>query len=111
MANQKRSKVQQNLHNPNKPAPSHKVLRRILAAEREEREAYVERQASRVERELSNDSYKRMVSRYSEVFDSNLAEFLQTLHSEMDGKYHAHMANLCVRLDYNGYVTKRTNFH
>ena len=48
-----------------------------------------------------------MVAKFEEVFDTHLSEFMVLLMSDSDGRYHStHLSNLCVRLDYNGYVTR-----
>jgi hypothetical protein len=40
------------------------------------------------------------------VFNSNLSEFMSQLMSDSNSHAHTHLANLCVRLDYNGYVSR-----
>jgi len=55
-------------------------------------------------REVSGESYQRMVTRFEEVFSGNLRDFMVQLTSS-DDLYHTHKVNLCIRLDYNGYVT------
>ena len=82
-------------------------LRRIVAQDQEERRHRIEKQTTRVERELHNESYKRMIKRYCEVFDANLSEFMQTLQSESKGQFQSHIANLCIRLDFNGFFTQQ----
>ena len=80
-------------------------LHQVMQASREERQHRVRRQTTRVQSEISSDSYRRMISRFDEVFTDNLRDFmLQLAHS--DDLYHTHKVNLCVRLDYNGFVTE-----
>ena len=59
------------------------------------------RQTERLERELNTASYRRMISRFDQVFNSNLAEFMSELKS-----HHTYLSNLRMRLDFNGYVTQ-----
>lgn len=71
----------------------------------------MQKQAARVERELANETYKRMIMRFDEVFSENLAEFMKLLLSASNEEHHSQKANLCIRLDYNGYVTKQMGLH
>lgn len=77
-----------------------------MVTEREERHNRIRMYTARVERELSNGSYMKMISRFEEVFNENLGEFMSELQSDKDGRYHIHRTNLCIRLDYNGYVSQ-----
>lgn len=77
-----------------------------MITENEERKLRMNKQAARVERELANESYKRMIERFDEVFSENLARFMKQLLAASD-EHHSQKANLCIRLDYNGYVTKQ----
>jgi len=106
-ANKKRSLIQRNLNSLGKPSMNGAQLRRIVAQDQEERRHRIEKQTTRVERELHNESYKRMIKRYCEVFDANLSEFMQTLQSESKGQFQSHIANLCIRLDFNGFFTQQ----
>lgn len=71
----------------------------------------MQKQATRVERELSNESYKRMIARFDEVFSENLADFMKQLLSASNEEHHSQKANLCIRLDYNGFVTRQMGLH
>ena len=106
---EKRSTIQRNLNDPSntKQVPSKKALRKAMATENEERSLRMQKQAARVERELGNESYKRMIARFDQVFDENLAEFMNLLLSASNEEHHSQKANLCIRLDYNGFVTKQ----
>lgn len=108
-ANKKRSAIQRNFNILGKTAMSRTLLRKIVTRDQEERRLRVEKQTARVARELHNESYKRMIKRYGEVFDSNLTEFMQSLQSQPNGRFQSHIANLCIRLDFNGFVTQRMN--
>ena len=101
--------IQRNMHTFGKIAPSRTELRKIVNEDKEERRQRIEKQTARVERELNNESYKRMIKRYCQVFDSNLSEFMLTLHSQPSGRFQSHLANLCIRLDFNGFVTHQMN--
>lgn len=79
-----------------------RALRRALASMKEEREAVNQRQTRRVGREVISDSYKRMVQRFDDVFNQDLADFMVQLNSHTASGL---VANLGIRLDYNGYVT------
>ena len=84
---------------------SAKYLKESLQHVRAERQKRVGRQATRVNREVSGESYQRMVTRFEEVFSKNLRDFMAQL-TNSDDLYHSHKVNLCIRLDYNGYVTQ-----
>lgn len=75
-----------------------------LQSDREARAKRVQRQSARVEREVSGEPYRRMLSRFEEVFTKNLRDFMVQLNSSND-LLHTHKTNLCIRLDYNGYIT------
>ena len=76
-----------------------------MAAQKEQRRIQKQKQIDKLERELNSDSYRRMIARFEQVFNSNLSEFMMQLMSDSNSHAHNHLANLCVRLDYNGYVT------
>jgi hypothetical protein len=80
---------------------------KAMRAEREEREARQKKQAGIIERELKNVSYKRMIQRHEEVFQDNLDDFMGKLRSSFD--HHAQITNLCIRLDYNGFISGKSN--
>lgn len=82
-----------------------------MVTQNEERSLRMHKQAARVERELANESYKRMISRFDEVFTENLATFMKQLLSASTEEHHSQKANLCIRLDYNGFVTKEMGLH
>lgn len=80
---------------------------KALRAERAEREAKQKKQAGIIERELKNETYKRMIRRHEEVFEDNLSDFMGKLKSSFD--HQSQINNLCIRLDYNGFISGRTN--
>lgn len=83
-----------------------KIREKVLAAQ-EQRQVQKQKQTERLKRELNTESYKRMILRFEQVFNLNLSDFMKQLRqSESSNQYHTHLANLCMRLDYNGYVTK-----
>lgn len=60
------------------------------------------RQTRRVGREVCGESYKRMVHRFEEVFTADLAVFMMQLNTHTAS---GTVANLGMRLDWNGFVT------
>ena len=61
-----------------------------------------ERQTRRVGREVISESYQRMVQRFGEVFNADVSDFMKELNRHTASGL---VANLGVRLDYNGFVT------
>jgi hypothetical protein len=78
-------------------------MRKKMVEDREERARRLELQTARVERELSNESYKKMIVRYDEVFTDDLRDFIQLLQSGSSDQYQSQRLDLCARLDYNEY--------
>lgn len=85
-----------------------------------ERQDRIQKQLNRVQRELSSESYCRMISRFDEVFSAYLKEFMMQLsndHSKhvtmSNNKYGknttSNIANLCMLLDYNGYISSSSS--
>lgn len=77
-------------------------MRRAIKSTMKERGALNQRQTRRVGREIISESYKRMVQRFDEVFSADLKDFMMHLNSHTASGL---VANLGIRLDYNGYVT------
>ena len=103
IAAQKRVAIQRNLNERDASQKADKkALRRAILSTREERNALLQRQTRRVGREVSSESYRRMVSRFEEVFNADLSDFMIQLNSHTATGV---MANLGIRLDYNGFVT------
>jgi hypothetical protein len=83
-----------------------KDLREAIHAFKQERHARVKKQKRRVGRELSSESYRRMVARFEEVFSAYLSEFMLQLNSDAGGAmYGSHKSNLCIRLDFNRFLS------
>jgi hypothetical protein len=85
-------------------AKDKKKLRRSLLLVKEERDILQQRQTRRVGREICSESYKRMICRFEEVFSADLSAFMMQLNSHTSSGI---VANLGIRLDWNGYVTKK----
>jgi hypothetical protein len=83
-----------------------KRLLRALDSVKEERMMLHQRQSRRVGREVCSESYKKMVRRFEEVFNADLSLFMMQLNSHTKSGM---VANLALRLDWNGYVTARKN--
>jgi gamma-tubulin complex component 2 len=61
-------------------------------------------QAEYIRSETSHESYRRMISKFAEHFDTQLGEFLENLWADSN-RHHPQLSNLCARLDYNGYYS------
>jgi hypothetical protein len=46
-----------------------------------------------------------MITRFDEVPSAHLAKFMKNLNSDVGQKNNAHLANLSVQLDYNGFLS------
>ncbi|KAL3942050.1 MAG: hypothetical protein SGBAC_003678 [Bacillariaceae sp.] len=79
-----------------------KTIHRELMSTKKEREALNDRQTRRVGREVISESYQRMVGRFAEVFNADVSDFMKQLNQHTASGL---VANLGVRLDYNGFVT------
>ena len=103
-AAEKRGVVQRNLNErgSSQAQLDRRKLRKALQSTEEERRTIHDRQTRRVGREVNSDSYQRMVHRFDEVFNQDLASFIRELHAHTSSGI---VANLGIRLDYNGYVT------
>lgn len=102
---EKRGIVQRNLNDRGTSSKTlaEKQLNRTLAALRDEREAVHQRQTRRVGREICSESYRRMIQRFDEVFTADLSIFMVQLNTHTSSST---VANLGIRLDYNGFVGK-----
>jgi gamma-tubulin complex component 2 len=81
------------------------AVEKILIEDIAERRARVQQQTTRVQREVSSQSYRLMIARFDEVFSGHLSDFMLQL-KYADGLVHSHKSNLCTRLDYNGYTSR-----
>jgi hypothetical protein len=85
-----------------------KRLLRALDSVKEERMMLLHRQTRRVGREVCSESYQKMVRRFEEVFRADLALFMMQLNAHTASGM---VANLALRLDWNGYVTDSIGNH
>ena len=99
IAKEERHKRQQNITIVSKRSR----LRKTAKAEAAARKARWEAHTELLERELNTESYKRMISRFSQVFNNNLTDFMTQLRDTSD------CANLLSRLDFNGFVSSSLN--
>jgi len=83
-----------------------KRLKEAREAAQEQRRGRKLKQMDNLKQELNSLSYKKMISRFEQVFNTRLSEFMVQLMSNSEEKYHTHLSNLCMRLDYNGYVAQ-----
>lgn len=108
VANEKQKVVQRTLNDrrdSRRFLVDQKTLQKTIQNSRMERKERIQRQTARVEHEIKGESYPRMISRFEEVFSKNLRDFMSQL-TQSDDLYHSQKVNLCIRLDYNGYVTQ-----
>jgi gamma-tubulin complex component 2 len=85
--------------------PSTKILQENMRKAREENVQRLQRQTARIHREVSSESFQRMITRFEEVFSENMRDFMVQLTTSDGDLLQIHMVNLCIRLDYNGFVT------
>lgn len=79
-------------------------MKEAITNHTELRNKRVKKRVALVERELTNESYKRMIRRYEDVFDTSLGDFMNKLRE--DSRFHSHLSNLCIRLDFNGFISQ-----
>lgn len=66
-------------------------------------------QSKYMTREMTHAAFQRILSKFSDTFDTQISTFLDNLYSD-SYRQHPQLANLCSRLDYNGfYSSKSTN--
>lgn len=75
------------------------------ASYRANRRSRVQRCSDGIRRELCTDTYRHMITRFDEVFSAHLSEFMRNLNSDFGQKNNAHLANLSMQLDYNGFLS------
>ncbi len=95
IAKEERQKRQHNISIVSKRSRLRKTAKDQAAARKARWEAHTEL----LEGELNTDSYKRMISRFSQVFNNNLTDFMTQLRDSGE------CANLLSRLDFNGFVS------
>ena len=69
------------------------------------RRARVELQSRAMADELKEPSYVKMIISYETNFDKLLREFMNRLARNARVQFNSHLANLVMRLDYNGFFT------
>lgn len=79
-------------------SPSAKLCRERLEKAQERRERRRDIQTSRIQQEASSESYQNMVTRFSEVYDRRLNDFVSTLSSQH--------VSLQTRLNFNRFSAK-----
>lgn len=72
---------------------------------RMQREERLRRCSDRIIGELTTDNFQHMILRFDEVFSANLGEFMKSLKSDYGRRSNAHLTNLFMQLDYNGFVS------
>lgn len=70
----------------------------------ERRRNCIAQQSASITADASHEAFTRILAKFEVTFDSQLKEFLDGLWSS-SYRQHAQLANLCVRLDYNGYYS------
>uniref|UniRef100_A0A7R9ZK22 Gamma tubulin complex component C-terminal domain-containing protein n=2 Tax=Craspedostauros australis TaxID=1486917 RepID=A0A7R9ZK22_9STRA len=100
LAAERQTAVQANL-NVGVVSKDKRSLHQSLTRLREETVSLTLRQSYRVDREVSSPAYQQMIHQFGEVFTTDLADFMTHLNSHTATGV---MANLGVRLDYNGFV-------
>lgn len=74
---------------------------------RANRQARIQRCSDGIHRELCTETYMHMITRFDEVFSAHLAEFMNNLNSDFGQKNNAHLENLSMQLDYNGFLSSK----
>lgn len=107
LANEKQNQVQRSLNNRGL-APTRVSMENLqdkMKKDRNERHERINKRTARIEREISNESYQRMINRFDEVFSDHLRSFMTQL-TRSDELFHTHKVNLCIQLDYNGFIAQ-----
>eukprot|EP00606_Chrysophyceae_sp_TOSAG23-5_P001503 GSChrysophyteH2.ASY1.ANO1.682.1 assembled CDS len=71
-----------------------------------QRRARLATQSKYLSREMNHQSFKRILAKFYETFDTQVGEFLESLWVD-SYRTHPQLSNLCTRLDYNGFYTNR----
>ena len=69
------------------------------------RQERTQRCSDGIYQELCSETYRHMITRFDEVFSAHLSEFMKNLNSDFGQKSNAHLANLSMQLDYNGFLS------
>lgn len=95
-----------------------------MVAEREERAAKAAAYVDYIEKEISHESFQKMLAKFTDAFDTQVSiqviigsvivmPFFQQLKEFLDKLWtdayrrHAQLSNLCIRLDYNGFYSSQ----
>eukprot|EP00605_Chrysophyceae_sp_TOSAG23-4_P002805 GSChrysophyteH1.ASY1.ANO1.3089.1 assembled CDS len=71
-----------------------------------QRRARLTTQSKYMSREMGHQSFKRILAKFYETFDAQVGDFLESLWAD-SYKSHPQLANLCTRLDYNGFYSSK----
>ena len=86
---------------------TYKIEEQKIAKATVERRNRLDDLTMRLKHELNKPSYTLMITKFHQVFDSLLGDFMEELEQDANANYHSHLSNLAVRLDYNQYYTSR----
>ena len=64
-------------------------------------------QSKYITREMTHPSFQRILNKFGETFDGQIAVFLESLWTD-GARVHPQLANLCSRLDYNGFYSSKS---
>lgn len=70
------------------------------------RRARLNTQSIYVKRESEHEGFHKMIQKFEVTFDTQLNEFMESLWQD-SFRQHPQLANLCTRLDYNGFYSSR----
>jgi len=65
-------------------------------------------QSKYMTREMTHAAFQRILSKFSDTFDTQISTFLDNLYSD-SYRQHPQLANLCSRLDYNGFYSSKSS--
>lgn len=71
------------------------------------RRARIDTQSAYVKRESEHEGFRRMIKKFESTFDEQLFDFMESLWKD-SYRQHPQLANLCTRLDYNGFYSGGT---
>ena len=57
-----------------------------------------------MKRESEHEGFRRMIRKFEATFDEQLFDFMESLWKD-SYRQHPQLANLCTRLDYNGFYS------
>ena len=70
------------------------------------RRARLNTQSAYVKRESEHEGFQKMIRKFESTFDKQLSDFMESLWQD-SFRQHPQLANLCTRLDYNGFYSNR----